>query len=146
MIHKPNFLFFLNHASEFGLPRVLGHPPSTMGMRDAVTFRVVLRPLVQRRWIIEVSSAEKPISPAGGSQPAPNAQEQLLTLSKVLAAIVTGNQSKLASLTEEMEPGDELRKLIRDCGAGQPLRESEPCESALRDARTAAKAGRFLNF
>ena len=83
--------------------------------------------MVQQHWITEASPAEKPDT--GDSQPT-----------------VAGDQPKLAFLSEELEPCDELRKLVKNLGAGQPVREMEPSEGALREAKLAAKMGRFLHF
>ena len=90
--------------------------------------------------------AEKPVS--GDSQPqlSLNAQDQVLNLSKILAATVAGDQPKLASLTEELEPCDELRKLVKNLGAGQPVREMEPSEGAFREAKLVLKTDRFVHF
>ena len=52
----------------------------------------------------------------------------------------------MASLTEELEPCDELRQLVKNLGAGQLVREMEPSEGALREAKLALKMGRFCSF
>ena len=67
-------------------------------------------------------------------------------LKLMVTATVAGDQSKLASLTEELESCDELRKLVKNLGAGQPVREMEPSEGPLREAKLAAKMGRFVHF
>ena len=146
--YNPNeeFAIFAKDAGELGMQSVLGHLPSNLGMRDLVSFRNFLKLVVQQHWITEASPAQKP--DAGDSQPqlSLSAQDQVLNLSKILAATVAGDQPKLASLTEELEPFDELRKLVKNLGAGQPVREMEPSESALREAKLAAKVGRFVHF
>ena len=95
--------------------------------------------MVQQHWITEASPAEK--HDAGDSQPqlSLSAQDQVLNLSKILAPTVAGDEPKLASLAEELEPCDELRKLVKNPGAGQPVREMEPSEGALHEAKLAAK-------
>ena len=87
--------------------------------------------------------AEKPVS--GDSQPqlSLNAQDQVLNLSKILAATVAGDHPQLASLIEELEPCDELRTFFKNLGADQPVREMEPWEGALREA---LKMCRFVHF
>ena len=39
-----------------------------------------------------------------------------------------------------------MRKLVENLGAGQPAREMEPSEGPLREAKLAAKMGRFVHF
>ena len=122
--YNPNeeFAMFAKDAGEFGTQSVLSHLPSNLGMRDLVSFRNVLKLMVQQHWISEAPPAEKP-----------DAEDQVL--SKILAATVAGDQSKLASLTEELEPCEGLRKLVKNLGAGQPVREMEPSEGPLREAK-----------
>ena len=148
MKYNPNeeFATFATDAGELGIQNVLSHLPSNLGMRDLVSFRNFLRLMVQQNWISEASLAEKPVS--GDSQPqmSLNAQDQVLNLSKIPAAIVAGDQPKLASLAEELEPCDELRKLVKNLGAGQPVREMEPSEGALREAKLALKMGCVVHF
>ena len=69
-----------------------------------------------------------------------------MNFSKILAATVAGDQPKLASLTEELETCDELRKLVKNLVAGQAIREMEPSDGALCEANLALKMGRVVHF
>ena len=90
--YNPNeeFAIFAKDAGELGMENVLSHLPSNLGMRDLVSFRNFLKLMVQQHWITEASPAEKPVS--GDSQPqlSLSSQDQVLNLSKILAATVAG--------------------------------------------------------
>ena len=94
---------------------VQSHLPSNLGMRDLVSFRNFLKLMVQQHWITEASPTEKPDTEDGQLQLSLSAQDQVLNLSKILAATVAGDQSKLASLTEELEPCDGSHMAMLGC-------------------------------
>ena len=67
-------------------------------------------------------------------------------LGQVMVAAMQNDAKALEQLTEQVDPLDELRKLIASAGQGEPIKEFEADEAALRLAKSAAKHNRFLHY
>jgi hypothetical protein len=87
--------------------------------------------------IREVRQSDSPL-------PAPGRDN--VFLGQVMAAAARQDSKAIEELTSQIDPVDQLRSLVAAARQGEPLRELEPDESALRAARTARKSNRFLAY
>ena len=59
-------------------------------------------------------------------------QAHTLFLGKVMAAAVRQDSKAIEDLTSQIDPSDQLRKLVAAAQQGEPMKELEPDEAALR--------------
>ena len=69
-----------------------------------------------------------------------------LFLGQAMLAAARNDTKAMEDLTAQVDPINQLRQLIAAAQQGEPIRELEPDEAALRAAATARKAARFVQF
>ena len=82
-------------------------------------------------------------APSGPPPPQSGAMENNMFLGQVMLASARQDSKAIEELTAQVDATDALRKLVEAAHQGEPLRELEPDEAALRAAATARKSGRF---
>ena len=144
-----DFKEFCNDCKSLGMDRFTASVPSAVGPRAKAKLVQLLSILadcqlipptplgasVQQTAGIEASLKSPTDGPSGN-----------MFLGQVVAAAVRQDTKALEQLTDQVDPTDELRKLVLSAGQGEPIKEHEPDEAALRLAKSAAKNKRFLHY
>ena len=120
---------FLSRVPSGANPRALSGVGNLMKVLGAVGIGVEEQPAFG-------GSAQPP--PQDGSAAASN-----MFLGQVMLASARQDSKAIEELTAQVDPTDTLRKLVQAAQQGEPLKELEPDESALRAAAAARKSGRF---